>query len=188
MNILIGCEYSRIVSAAFEAHGHYVLSCDLLPAESPGNHYTGDVFDILNYSWDLAIFFPPCTYLTAACPLNFQKSNLDRQAKQQYAIDFVTGLYNSKIPKIAIENPKGILSTVWRKPDQYIQPWHFGDTHRKMICLWLKNLPPLISTCYSTKRRPVSNHTNSQMTQAQRSHIRSKFFPLVAQAMANQWG
>ena len=186
MNILVACEYSGIVSAAFRAKGHYVLSCDLLPSDSPGNHYQGDLFDVLYYNWDMMICFPPCTYLSAA-GMSMCNNNPVRQAKQQEAIEFCHRLFCSPIPKIALENPRGALSTLWRKPDQTFQPWHFGDPHRKLTCLWLKNLPPLISTIYNTKRQSVFNHTNGRMNQATKSHIRSKFFPLVAEAMANQW-
>jgi hypothetical protein len=102
-------------------------------------------------------------------------------------MEFVNRVYNCNIKHIAIENPKGILSTQWLAPSMIIYPWQFGDPYRKDICLWTRNLPPLISTVYSTKRRSVTNHVNSRMSQALKSKIKSRFFKGVATAMANQW-
>jgi hypothetical protein len=103
------------------------------------------------------------------------------------AVEFVQALYAADIKHIAVENPIGILSRVFRKPDQIIYSNWFGDPHKKDICLWLKNLPPLICTCYNSRCQPVKNHTNGRMSQEQKSKIKSKFFPLVAKAMAHQW-
>lgn len=189
MNILVGYEYSGIVSAAFRAKGHDVTTCDLLPSDGKENcHYQGDIKNLLSFPWDMAIFFPPCTYLCNAQLWMCQRSP-ERMQLQKEAIKTVTGLFSmDNIPKIAIENPKGILSSSFLPASQIIYPWNFGDPYKKPTCLWLKNLPPLISTCYSVIRKPISNHVNSRMTQAQKSKIRSKFFPGVAAAMANQWG
>lgn len=186
MRVLIACEYSGIVSTAFRHKGHDVTSCDLLPSEARGQHYQGNVFDIITEKWDLLIAHPPCTYICNA-GLNWINREAGRKEKQAEAIDFVRRLFASPVLSIAIENPKGIMSSVWRAPDQIIYPYMFGDPYSKDICLWLKNLPPLISTCVSPVRKPVSNHVNGRMSQDQKAKIKSRFFPLTASAMANQW-
>jgi hypothetical protein len=187
MKILIACEYSGIVRDAFIKEGHEAHSCDLLPCSSPGIHYIGDVRPLLSaYHWDMMIGFPPCTFL-AKCQIAQTLNDKGRLKAAAAAYSFFLELYNAPIKHIALENPVGLLSTVFRKPDQIVQPWHFGDKHSKEICLWLKNLPPLISTVYHHSRIPVANHVNSRMSQALKSSIKSKFFPLVAQAMASQW-
>lgn len=186
MKILVACEYSGIVSEAFAAAGHYVMSCDLLPSSFP-NHYQGSVFDILySQAWDMLIAFPPCTYL---CKAQFHLcfKSPGRYAMSLEAAEFIHKLYYSGIPKIAIENPIGLLPKIWRNYDQLVYSDWFGDPHRKDICLWLKNLPPLIATKYNVLRKPVRNHVNGQMNQALKSKIKSKFFPMVAEAMAKQW-
>src|SRR5213082_681274 len=145
MKVLIGCEFSGIVREAFNARsGVFATSCDMLPPEDGrvDNHYQGDVLDILNDGWDLAIFFPPCTHLAVSGARWFES----RQAEQRKAIFFFMELANAKIPQLAIENPVGIMSTLWRKPDQIIQPWQFGHGETKATCLWLKDLPKLQPT------------------------------------------
>lgn len=187
MKILIGCEYSGIVSQAFTDKGHYVLSCDLEPSDSFHNHYQGDIFKAINFKkWDMLICFPPCTYL-AKCQFQRAYTSPVRYLKSIEASEFVHRLYYSDIPMVAIENPIGMLPKLWRNYDQLIYSDWFGDVHRKDICLWLKNLPPLIATKYNVTRKPVANHTNSRMSQALKSKIKSKFFPSVAEAMATQW-
>jgi hypothetical protein len=136
--------------------------------------------------WDLVIAHPPCTYLCKAQLFRCVPDSIYADL-QKDAIDFFLAIWNSPQLCIAIENPIGALSRMFRPPDQIIYPWYFGDPHSKDICLWLKNVPPLISTCYSTRRQPVKNHTNGRMSQAQRSKIKSRFFPAIAEAMANQW-
>jgi hypothetical protein len=186
MEILIACEYSGIVRDAFSRRGHSVMSCDLLPSESPGDHHVGNVLELLrSRSFDFVIGFPPCTYLSKA-QQHMYESVPGREYQANAAVAFFKKLFNSA-PAVALENPSGYLTKAFRPPDQIVQPWHFGNSHRKEICLWLKNVPPLISTCYSTRRRPVSNHTNSRMTQMERGKIRSRFFVEVAEAMATQW-
>jgi len=188
MNVLVACEYSGIVRDAFTRAGHYAMSADYEPTMSPGNHYQGDVFDIIKLKhWDLLIAHPPCTYLCKA-QLFRCVPNSERSLSQALAVDFVRRLLYCDIERIAIENPIGILSTVLRKPDQICYPWQFGDGYRKDICLWLKNLPPLLPTKLSPGRKSVSNHVNSRMSQALKSKIKSKFFVGVAEAMASQWG
>jgi hypothetical protein len=130
------------------------VSCDLLPSEIPGNHYRGDVFDIIDGKWDLMIAHPPCTYL-AVSGIHWNTRRPERTAQTEEALQFVTRLMECQIPRIAIENPVSIISTRIRKPDQIIQPWWFGDDASKKTCLWLKNLPPL----KETNRLPGDNKT-----------------------------
>lgn len=150
MRVLIGCEFSGRVRDAFLDKGHDAISCDLLPTDVPGPHYQGDIFDIIDDGFDLAIFHPPCTYLTVSGNKWFKPEFADRfptrHQDREDAIEFIMKLANCDIPKIAIENPVGVLSTRWRKPDQIIQPWMFGDAESKKTCLWLKNLPKLVPT------------------------------------------
>lgn len=187
VNVLVCCEYSGIVRTAFSNAGFNSWSCDLLPTEIPGNHFQGDAIEFINSrAWDLIIAHPPCTFLSKV-QLYRVTPGSKYEILQQTAIKFVKDIYNSPAEHIAIENPIGALSKKFRPPDQIIYPWWFGDIHSKEICLWLKNLPPLIATCYNTKRIPVANHVNSRMSQAHKSKIKSKFFPLVAEAFVNQW-
>ncbi len=187
MNILVLCEYSNIVSKAFRDKGHYVSSCDFEECLSPGaNHYQGNCLDLLHYDWDRIIGFVPCTYL-AKVQMHMLKNNSPRLEMSSDAQHFFKEIYNNKCPQVAIENPVGIMNTVFRKPDQIISPNQFGSVYQKEICLWLKGLPPLIHTYYTHGKKSTSNHVNSRMSQALKSKIKSKFFPEVAEAMANQW-
>lgn len=144
MNVLVACEFSGTVRDAFAKRGHFAWSCDLLPTESPGNHFQGNVLSpkVMNMDWDLMIAHPPCTYLCSS-GLHWNKRIEGRQAKTEEALAFVTALLNADIPHIALENPIGCISKQIRKPDQIIQPWQFGHDASKGTCLWLKNLPPL---------------------------------------------
>lgn len=188
MKILIGCEYSAVVRSAFIAAGHDAISCDLVKRPGDGLHWNCDVFEAIGARvWDMAIFFPPCTYLSRACANRWTESKARMRASLS-AITFARKLSAAHIPKICIENPPGMLPRFIGNYSQIIQPWQFGDDHRKEICLWLKNLPPLICGMSVASRRPMSNHTNSRMTQAERGLIRSRFFPAIAKAMAEQWG
>lgn len=151
MKILIACEYSGIVRDAFIQKGHDVISCDLLPTESPGAHYQGDIFDIINNGFDMMLAFPPCTHLAVSGAKHFEykKSQgllFSDKNEQQQAIEFFLNLANSNIDKIAIENPIGIMSSKFRKPNQIVQPFEYGHQVSKSTCLWLKNLPLLKST------------------------------------------
>ena len=186
MNIIVACEYSGIVSQAFRDKGHNVVSCDLLPSDVPGSHYQGNIFDLSLDRFDFLIGFPPCPYLSRARSILNSKEPMSFVPRLQ-ASQFFKKLYYSKCPLVALENPPWYDYSLFRKPDQIIQPHYFGSPYKKEICLWLKGLPPLISTCYSNKRKSVSNHVNSRMSQALKSKIKSKFFPEVAEAMANQW-
>jgi len=145
MRVLIACEFSGVVRDAFAELGHYAISCDFLPTEAEGNHYQGDVFDIIDDDFDLMIAHPPCTYLCSS-GLHWNKRVEGRQEKTEEALEFVSRLLNADIEKIALENPVGCISTRIRKYDQRIQPWQFGHDASKGTCLWLKNLPLLQPT------------------------------------------
>jgi hypothetical protein len=142
MKVLIACEFSGIVREAFRNNGHYTWSCDLLPTEIPGPHIQGDILQVLSQQWDLMIAFPPCTHLAVSGARWFK----EKPFEQAQAIEFVKKLAAAPIAKIAIENPIGVLSTKWRKPDQIIQPWQFGHGETKATCLWLKGLKKLVPT------------------------------------------
>lgn len=177
------------------------MSCDLLPTDVTGPHYQGDVFDIINNGWDLMIGHPPCTYLTVTgnkwFKPEFKKRFPDRHQQRQDAIAFFKAMFECNIPRICLENPVGILSTAWRKPTQYIQPWQFGDPHSKRTRLWLKGLPNLISTkivepqfyTYKDGRKdPIWHVESMKMAPLERMKHRSKTFQGIADAMASQWG
>ncbi len=181
MKVLVACEFSGVVREAFSERGHDVWSCDLLDTEIPGQHYKGDVLDILENGWDLMIAHPPCTYL-AVSGAHWWK---DRQAEQADAIRFVMMLANAPISKIAIENPIGKLSTAWRKPDQIIQPWQFGHGETKATCLWLKGLPKLQPTRIVDGRE---ERIHREPPSPERWKNRSRTFTGIAAAMAEQWG
>ncbi len=146
MRVLVACEYSGTVRDAFRALGHEAISCDLLPTDKPGPHYAGDVRDLVKPgTFDLMVAFPPCTYLCSS-GLHWNKRRPGRAAQTEEALDFVRLLMGADIPRIAIENPVGCISSRIRKPDQIIQPYHFGHPESKTTCLWLKGLPLLKAT------------------------------------------
>jgi len=196
MKILIACEFSGIVRDAFIAKGHDVMSCDLLPTERPGPHYQGDVFDIINDGFDMMIAHPPCTFLCTTANRHFL-NNPDRWIARLEAMNFVYKLMNCDINKIAIENPKGVISSHIRKPDQYIQPYHFGHTDSKMTGLWLKNLPILLPTktvdpvwkiAKSGKRMSITHWNSASTGKPENAKLRAKTYQGIADAMAEQWG
>lgn len=180
MRIIVGCEFSGIVRGAFIARGHDAVSCDLLPSERPGPHIEGDILEHLNDGWDMGIFHPPCTRLTVAGARWFK----GREAEQEAAIAFVLALARAPIDQIAIENPIGVLSTRWCRPDQIIQPWMFGHGETKATCLWLKNLPPLIPT-HRVDGRIARVHR--EPPGPERWKNRSRTYNGIAEAMAAQW-
>lgn len=187
MKVLVACEYSAIVRDAFEFKGHDATSCDILPCERPyGKHYQGNVLDIINDGWDLIIAHPPCTFLCNA-GLIWLKTETERKQKQLEAIEFVKTILSADCKRICIENPTGVLHVSIGKPSQRVEPWHFGSPYAKDICLWLKNLPLLKQTHFEKGNKKVKNHTNGRMTQEEKSKIKSRFFPEVAMAMAEQW-
>ena len=179
--VLIACEFSGTVRDAFTAMGHYALSCDLLPPETPGEHYQGDVRDILGDNWDLMIAHPPCTHLAVSGARWFKF----KQQEQQEALEFVKELMEAPIPKIAIENPISIISSRIRKPDQIVQPWMFGHGETKSTCLWLKNLPKLEPTDIVDGREA---RIHKMAPSPDRWRERSRTYQGIAQAMAAQWG
>jgi hypothetical protein len=192
MKVLVACEYSGTVRNAFIRAGHYALSCDLLPSESPiGDHYQGNVLDILDHGWDLMIAHPPCTDLAVSGAAWFKEKIAD--GRQQRALDFVQALMDAPIPMIAIENPISVISSKIRKPEQIIQPWMFGHKETKATCLWLKGLPKLIPTT-NLKDETMALPKNERMRlhylppSADRWKIRSQTFQGIAHAMAAQWG
>ena len=194
MKVLIGCETSGHVRDAFASQGHEAWSCDILPSEHPGNHIQGDVREVIGAGWDLAIFHPPCTYL---CNSGLHWNNRGRGWDETYkALDFVRLLMNAPIPRIAIENPVGIISRI-RKPSQIIQPYQFGHDASKATCLWLKNLPLLQPTQYVAPRlvkglprwaNQTDSGQNNLPPSVDRWAIRSVTYEGIAQAMADQWG
>ena len=181
MRVLVACEYSGRVRDAFAAMGHDATSCDYLPSETQGKHYQGDVIDIINNGWDILIAHPPCTHLASSGARWFK----EKRVEQGEAIDFVKLLAHCDTPKICIENPIGILSTVWRKPDQIIQPWQYGHGETKATCLWLKGLPLLVPTNVVDGREPRVHYMSPGPN---RWKERSRTYEGVAQAMAQQWG
>jgi site-specific DNA-cytosine methylase len=182
---LVACEFSGVVRDAFRRTGHWALSCDLLPSETPGEHYQGDVRDIFrfveSYEFDLMIAHPPCTHLAVSGARWFK----DKQQEQAEALDFVRELLNAPIPRIALENPVSIISSRIRKPDQIVQPWMFGHGETKATCLWLKNLPPLVPTDVVDGREARVHHASPG---PDRWKDRSRTLPGIAAAMADQWG
>ncbi len=181
MRVLVACEYSGTVRDAFAARGHDAWSCDLLPTERLGNHIHGDVLQHLHRNWDLMIAHPPCTHLAVSGARWFK----DKQIEQAEALDFVHRLMDAPIPRIALENPISIISSRIRKPDQIIQPWHFGHGETKATCLWLKNLPKLMPTNIVEGREA---RIHKMPPGPDRWKERSRTFEGIAQAMAEQWG
>ena len=184
MKVLIACEESQEVCKAFRALGHEAYSCDIIPCSGghPKWHLQQDVLPILNDGWDMIIAFPPCTDLCSSGARWFPEKQTD--GRQQKAIAFFMQFVNADCPRIAIENPIGIMSTVYRKPDQIIQPWQFGHGETKATCLWLKGLPKLQPTDIVDGRTPRIHHMPPG---PERAKLRSKTYPGVARAMAEQW-
>jgi len=192
MRVLVACEFSGIVRDAFRELGHDAWSCDLLPSEKPGKHFKDDIQSVLWFGpkhWDLMIAFPPCTHLCVSGARWFA----DKQPEQQQAIGFFMQLANAPVHRIAIENPVGIMSSIWRKPDQIIQPWQFGHAETKATCLWLKNLLPLQPThlegdlfCEEARRERVAR-CHHEPPGPNRWKNRSRTFSGIAKAMAQQW-
>ncbi len=190
MKVLVACEYSGRVRDAFLKKGHDAMSCDLLPTESPGPHYQGDVLDVIWDGWDLMIAHPPCTYLATSGNRSFV-NNPDRWQKRLDAMRFVHALMSAEIEKICIENPQGAISTHIRKPDQYIEPYEHGHPESKKTGLWLKNLPLLIPTktvepVWIINRNGKRESPMHYYTKCQKA--RSLTYQGIADAMADQWG
>lgn len=208
MNVIIACERSAIVRNAFIARGHNAISCDLEDSDDSGPHYKGNIFDIINDGFDLLIGHPPCTYLTVTANKWMKEQperksgalvGSERMKAREESILFFMKLWNSNIPKKSLENPVGIMSTVFRKPDQIIQPFNFGHPQQKKTCLWLMGLPRLNATnivepepyhiTKSGKTMPKwYAYADKSKGQKERARIRSNTFPGIAKAMAEQWG
>jgi len=215
IRILVACEESDEVRGRLEKMGFDAWSCDLQENRNPNaKHYKGDVFDIINNDWHAMIAFPPCTHLAVSGAAWFEQKRKD--GRQQQAIDFFLAIAKANIKHIAIENPVGIMSKIYMPPNQVIQPYYFGDEAKKTTCLWLKNLPLLYHNStpnlFDTNVTHVGQgdffywidkKTGKQRKQPQwyadafmkkgidadeRSKLRSKTFPGIAEAMAKQWG
>ena len=213
--ILIACEESQAVCIEFRKLGHEAFSCDIQECSGghPKWHYKQDIFEVMNLGWDAMISFPPCTHLAVSGAPHFAKKIAD--GRQQQGIDFFMAMINAPIEKIAVENPIGIMSKNYRTPDQIIQPYFFGDPFQKSTCLWLKNLPLLYHNSEPNlfdsdithsdkseleyfewidkkgvkKRQPLwyYNAFKNAKSKEERSRLRSKTFPGIAKAMAEQW-
>lgn len=191
MRVFVACEYSGTVRDAFIKRGHDAMSCDLLPTDVPGPHYQGDVFDIIDDGWDLMIAHPPCTDLAVIGAKWFAQKRAD--GRQQASIDFFMRFVNSGIKKWCIENPVGIMSSIYRKPDQIVQPWMFGHMEQKATCLWLNGLTVLKPTndVYAEMMLLPKNkreRLHYLPPGPERWKERSKTFQGIADAMASQWG
>jgi hypothetical protein len=214
MKILVACEESQALTVRFREKGIEAWSCDIQDCSGghPEWHIKDDVFKIINDKWDAMIAFPPCTHLAVSGAAWFEQKRKD--GRQQQAIDFFMAMINAPIEHIAVENPIGIMSKIYRKPDQIIQPYYFGDKHQKTTCLWLKNLPLLYHNAEPNLFDDVVTHTDKgeffewvdsktgkikkqpkwyaeafmmYNKDGERSKLRSKTFPGIADAMVNQW-
>lgn len=192
MRVLIACEFSAVVRDAFARRGHDAWSCDLLPTAAPGQHFQCDVRDVLDYGWDLMVAHPECTYLCSS-GLHWNHRVPGRSEQTEAALRFVRLLLDAPIPRIALENPIGCISSRIRKPDQIIQPYQFGHPESKATCLWLKNLPPLEPT--NVLALPARGRWDNQTASGQnrlapsadRWKIRATTYTGIAEAMAAQW-
>jgi hypothetical protein len=202
--ILISCEESQTICKAFRNLGHEAYSNDIMDCSGghPEWHLKMDVFEAVNHmEWDCMIGHPPCTYLTITGNKWFKPEFKDRfperHQQREDAIKFFIDLYNVNIPYVALENPVGVMSSRWRKPDQYVQPYEYGDPHSKKTGLWLKGLPKLVPTkivepqfhIYKDGRRdPIWHVETLKLPADERSKARSKTFQGIADAIAQQWG
>ena len=191
MRILVACEYSGTVREAFRNAGHDAWSCDIIPSDDNSEfHIQSDVLLQLDQDWDMMIAHPPCTHLAVSGARWFK----DKVEEQKEAIEFFMKIVEAPIPKIAVENPVSIMSSNYRKPDQIIQPWMFGDEAQKSTCLWLKNLPELTPTNIVGKGEFILTKSGKKIPawynlpeSKSRAKKRSKTFPGIALAMAQQW-
>ena len=205
MKILVACEESQTVTKELRKLGHIAFSCDLLPCSGghPEWHIKGDaVKEAYSGKYDMMIAHPPCTYLTVTGNRWFNIDRYGDKAVQRHidrddAVKFFMSLVNAPIDRIAVENPIGVISSIWRKPDQIIQPYQFGDPYEKKTCLWLKGLPALKHTdeVLPPKRKEFSSGKSMpawyaeawKLPKDERTQLRSKTFPGMAKAMAKQW-
>lgn len=184
MKVLVACEYSGRVRNAFRSLGHEAWSCDLLDSEDESTHHIkGDCLEVIRDGWDLMVAHPPCTHLAVSGSRWFPEKVASGEQKE--AIEFFLALARSPISRIAIENPICIMSSVWRQPDQVVQPWQFGHGETKATCFWLKGLPPLVPTKIVQGREPRVHHMPPG---SNRWKERSRTYEGIAEAMASQWG
>lgn len=205
MRVLVACEFSGVVREAFGARGHEVISCDLLPTEQIGNHYQGDVLEFLRLvsfwpegvGFDLMIAHPPCTCLSTCGNRHLKQPGRIEQREKDF--QFFMSLFCADIPRVCIENPHGYINTHFRKPDQTIHPWYFGDPRMKRTGLWLKNLPPLTydlsqyekpePVYYTPDGRPKYwTHKTKDHDKGKSGKERAVTPKAIAEAMAEQWG
>jgi hypothetical protein len=212
IKILIACEESDEVRGRFEKLGFDAWSCDLQPNRNiNAKHYQGNIFEIINDNWDAMIAFPPCTHLACSGAAWFEQKRKD--GRQQEGIDFFIKIANAPIKHIAVENPIGIMGKLYKQPSQKIHPYYFGDKAQKTTCLWLKELPLLYhnskpnlfdnivthtdkgeffewtdSKTGKLKRQPLWFKEAFKLSKEERSKVRSKTFPGIAEAMSSQWG
>lgn len=200
MRVLVACEFSGIVREAFAARGHDAWSCDIIPTEQPGQHIINDVRNVLDWDWDLMIAHPPCTYLSYAGNAYWNKPG--RKEKREAAEMFFEQLAGADIPRICVENPRGLPCQQFRPPDQIVEPYFFGEAIRKRTCLWLKGLPKLVwikpwdmfdpptavepPKPLSVDRSGKARHWTDSAVRDPKD--RSRTFRGIAQAMAEQWG
>jgi len=184
MRILVACEESQAVTRELRRLGHEAYSCDLLPCGGgfPQWHIQVDAIELLKIKWDMVLAFPPCTHLAVSGARYFEEKRKD--GRQQAAIDFFMRFANCDCPLVAIENPVGIMSTHYRKPDQIIQPWQFGHGETKATCLWLKGLPPLMPTDIVDGRE---QRVWKMPPSPDRAKLRARTYAGIARAMAEQW-
>lgn len=185
MRVLIGFEESGTVRDAFIARGHKAMSCDLLPTRRPGPHYQGDIMDVIDYAWDLAIFNPPCTDTSVSGAKHFEAKWMDGRQAASVSLFMAVVRASAHIPRTAFEQPVSIMSSLYRKPDQVIQPWQFGHGETKATCLWLRGLPLLIPTNVVDGREP---RIHKMPPGPNRARDRSATYQGIADAMADQWG
>lgn len=196
--VLIACEESQAVTIQMRKLGIEAYSCDILPCSGgyPEFHLQQDVTPLLQLEWDMIIAFPPCTHIAISGARWFNEKRID--GRQQSGVEFFMQFTKLNCQRVAIENPVGIMSSIYRKPDQIIHPYYFGDPYSKKTCLWLKNLPPLAHTNIVDKGEKITFKSGNSMAkwyaeawglpQEERQKIRSKTFRGIAEAMAEQWG
>ena len=188
MKILLGCFRSNLISDYLIECGHDVTTCDILPALHSNSHLQGDLLSLDHYDYDFLLACPPCQYLTKAQGHRFNLCP-DMRANTIAAVQFVKDVYSLPVARIALENPPGHLNKMWRYPSQLVRPYYFGDPYQKEICLWLKNVPPLMSGPHNPKRGSINNHVNGRMDAPTKSGVRSSWnrFPCMVAAMESQW-
>jgi len=204
MKILVGCEVSQVLTSEFRAMGHLAYSCDIQPTYGLNKewHIRGNILDYINNDWDMLVAFPPCIYLSSV-QSHLCRNDMKRTIKRIEAASFFMQLMNAEIPKICLENPAGVMANIYRKPDQMIHPYYFGESEMKRTCLWLKGLPRLVHNkerdLFSVKthcNKPAASFSwvnkkgklkKEYFTYNKNGAERSLTFGSIANAMAFQW-